>query len=102
MKSTWQSTHAWVLLLVVLVLGFSLDLASKSWAFQTVAGTPVELEASLLILNPHWTPIPLHEGVEVIPSRLLDLRLVLNDGAVFGIGSQQRGLFIFFTFIWYT
>ena len=99
MKPTWQSTRAWVLLLVVLVLGLSLDLTSKSWAFQTVAGTPVKLELSLLILNPHWSPIPLHEGVVVIPNRMLDLRLVLNDGAVFGIGSQQRGFFIFFTFV---
>jgi signal peptidase II len=28
---------------------------------------------------------------------MLNFRLVLNDGAVFGIGSQQRGFFILFT-----
>ena len=95
---SWKSPRAWVILLTVMLAGFSIDLLTKAWAFQNVANQPVLLARDQLLSNPHWTPIPIHEGVVAIPGRLLNFRLVLNDGAVFGIGSQKRTFFIFFTF----
>jgi signal peptidase II len=95
----WKSPRAWLLLLAVTVAGFAADISTKAWAFSAVTQEPVILEREQLLSNPHWTPIPVHDGVVVIPGRLLDFRLVLNDGAVFGIGSQQRLFFIIFTFV---
>lgn len=94
----WKSPRAWLILLTVMVAGFSADITTKTWAFQNIANQPVILEREQLLSNPHWTPIPKHEGVVAIPGKLLNFRLVLNDGAIFGIGSQQRIFFIVFTF----
>jgi len=80
------------------VLGLSLDLWSKSWAFENVAGMPVELDRAEIIANPNWAP-PWHEGVQALPFGLLDFDLVLNHGAVFGIGQQSRSIFVVFTVI---
>ena len=99
MQSAWRSPKAWASLLLVMIIGFSADIYSKSVAFEKVADSPVLLEREQLLSNPHWSPIPIHEGIVVIPGRLLHFRLVLNDGAVFGIGSQKRVFFIIFTFI---
>ncbi len=98
-RSAWRSPRAWIILLLVTTIGFSADLLTKSWAFQVIAGEPVLLERELLLSNPQWTPIPAHQGVVAIPGKILNFRLVLNDGAVFGIGSQQRVFFILFTFV---
>ena len=95
----WQSPKAWFVLCTVIVIGFTADLYTKSLAFEKVAAQPVILDREQLLSNPHWTPIPIHEGIVAIPGKLLNFRLVLNDGAVFGIGSQQRGFFIIFTLI---
>lgn len=99
MSSAWRSVRAWVILLLVTIVGFSADLMTKDWAFHTIADSPILLEREQLLSNPNWTPIPMHDGVVAIPGRILSFRLVLNDGAVFGIGSQQRVFFIIFTFI---
>ena len=99
MKSAWRSPRAWAILFIVTIIGFSADLLTKSWAFQEIAPSPVILEREQLLSNPHWSPIPMHDGIVAIPGRILNFRLVLNDGAVFGIGSQQRVFFILFTFI---
>jgi len=98
-KPAWRSTRAWVIMLIIMATGFFADLSTKSWSFNNVTDEPVLLNRSQLLSNPHWSPIPPHDGVVAIPSRILSFRLVLNDGAVFGIGSQQRGFFIFFTII---
>lgn len=82
-----------------MIVGFALDLSSKRMAFDNVANQQVILEREQLISNPNWSPIPPHEAVVVIPNNLLNFRLVLNDGAVFGIASQQRMFFIIFTFL---
>jgi signal peptidase II len=95
----WKSPRAWLLLLAVTVSGFAADISTKVWAFRSVTQEPVILEREQLLSNPNWNPIPVHDGLVAIPGRLLDFRLVLNDGAVFGIGSQQRLFFIIFTFI---
>jgi signal peptidase II len=92
-----RSARAWTLLLVVLVLGLVLDLASKEWAFRTVAGDPVELSYEPVV-DGSFT-IPWHPGVQAIAPDLLDFRLVLNRGAVFGIGQGRRFAFVAFTMI---
>lgn len=99
MSSAWRSPRSWAILLIVTLAGFTVDLMTKAWAFQEIAGNPVILEREQLLSNPGWNPIPIHEGVVAIPGRLLQFRLVLNDGAVFGIGSQKRPFFIIFTLI---
>ncbi len=99
LNPAWKSPRAWFILCTVMLLGFTADVATKSWAFTHVADQPVILAREQLLSNPHWTPIPMHTGRVAIPGNLLNFRLVLNDGAVFGIGSQQRVFFIIFTFL---
>lgn len=92
----WRSPAAWGTLLGVFVGGLALDLWSKSWAFAHVAGYPVELTRERVLEDPSFL-VPHHERVVAIPFDLLDFRLVLNHGAVFGIGQNRRELFIAFT-----
>lgn len=94
----WRSPSAWATLLVVFGLGLVVDLATKSWAFRTVAGKPVELLRDEVAGNPGYR-LPWHEGIRVIPGDLLDFRLVLNHGAVFGIGQNRRVVFVLFTIV---
>ena len=96
-QPAWCSARAWVVLLCVTIAGLCADLSTKSWSFKHVADQSVLLDRSQLLSNPNWSPIPQHDGVIAIPGRILNFRLVLNDGAVFGIGSQQRLFFILFT-----
>jgi signal peptidase II len=92
-----RSIKAWLLLLAIVLVGLTADLVTKDWAFVTVTGEPVELVYAEIIDGVN--PIPWHEGVGVIPPDLLDLRLVLNRGAVFGIGQGRRVEFVIFTAI---
>ncbi len=92
-----HSPRAWIVLIVVIAAGLGLDIWTKYWAFEHVAGVPVELDRERLIDNAEYNPIPRHEGQTVLPAGLLDFRLVINHGAVFGIGQEQRGFFIAFT-----
>jgi signal peptidase II len=98
----WRSPAAWIILLGVLAGGLIFDLRSKEWAFENVIrapdGTrlPVALDREELLGNPRWRP-PHHDGVHILPWSLLDLRLVVNHGAVFGIGANRRIWFIVFT-----
>ena len=94
----WRSPLAWSILLLVTILGLSLDLWSKHWAFENVGPYPVVLDRDEILANPGWRPPP-HEGRVVLPFGLLDFDLVMNHGAVFGIGQQQRGIFITFTLV---
>ncbi|GMV25592.1 MAG: hypothetical protein AMXMBFR58_16230 [Phycisphaerae bacterium] len=79
------------------VLGLAADLASKYWAFARIAPVPVTfsrqdvLEATSLARL-----IPPHQPMVVIPN-LLEFTLVLNPGAVFGIGAGKRMFFIVVT-----
>ena len=97
-RPAWRSSFAWLTLLLVFITGLVLDLWLKSWSFRTVAGSPVVLKRDEILANPSWKP-PWHEGVEVLPFGLLDLDLVLNHGAVFGIGQESRTIFIVFTIV---
>ncbi len=94
----YRSTAAWITLLFVFAIGLALDLTTKSLAFRYVAQESVELSYDDIAGNPSYR-LPFHTGVKALPWDLLDLRLVLNHGAVFGLGQQQRMVFIAFTII---
>lgn len=83
-------------MILVFAAVLSLDLWSKSWAFRSVAGHPVDLVYEEVVGNPSYR-LPYHDGVRVVPGDLLDFRLVLNHGAVFGIGQNRRAVFVMFT-----
>lgn len=88
---------AWAILLITLVLGLVADLATKWAAFRWIAGSPVWVErAAVLATERLGELIPPHPPVRVVPG-VLHLTLVLNPGAVFGIGAGQRWLFVAFT-----
>lgn len=92
----WMSPRAWGVLLGVLVASLALDLWSKAWSFEHVAGYPIVLPDRDTVADLSYR-LPFHEGVRVLPGSLLDFHLVLNRGAVFGIGQQQRWLFVCFS-----
>ncbi|HMN96241.1 MAG TPA: signal peptidase II [Phycisphaerales bacterium] len=97
-RGTLRSPRAWLTLLVPFACSLALDLWSKAWAFRTVAGAPVELRRDEIAGNPSYE-LPRHQGVSVLPWDLLDFHLVLNHGAVFGLGSGRRSVFVAFTII---
>jgi len=92
-----RSPSAWATLLCVLVLGLGADLTSKAWAFRTVGDEPIALDRQRLLADVNHDPVGLRARRSILPWRLLDFKLVLNPGAVFGIGANQRWFFISFT-----
>ncbi|MFN0131125.1 MAG: signal peptidase II [Phycisphaerales bacterium] len=102
-SGTIRSGRAWGALVGTLVVGLATDLASKWAAFEWLAAAPVRvsraevLEATRLRLGlGSLIPQP-PPKVTIVPS-VLDLTLVLNPGAVFGMGAGKRWFFIAFTF----
>jgi signal peptidase II len=93
-----RSPHAWATFIAVLILGLALDISTKYWTFEYVADQPVVLDRDELLADDRFNPIPPHEGVPILPFDLLQLKLVINRGAVFGIGGGMRFFFIAFTF----
>lgn len=90
-----------MVLLVVLSFGLITDLASKYIAFYTVADHPVQVSREDVLQaqrdsRPLGLLVPRHEPVTVVPY-VLEFSLVLNPGAVFGIGAGRRWFFIIFT-----
>jgi signal peptidase II len=94
--TAWRSPAAWSVLLLTVAAALALDLWSKEWAFRTVAGSPVVLRYEDVAGTTGYS-IPWHQGRRVVGPDLLDLRLVLNHGAVFGIGQGRGPVFIGFT-----
>lgn len=101
-ESAIRSRRAWVLLLVVVAAGLAADLASKSIAFASIAPNPVHVDREAVLAAQargeslsRLIPQPL-TPVEVVPG-WLDFTLVLNPGAVFGIGAGKRWFFVAFT-----
>lgn len=90
-----RSVRAWVVLLSFLAIGFAADLTGKQLAFDRVALSPVVLNRETIVSDPSWHP-PYHDPIVVIP-KALQFRLVLNRGAVFGVGPGHRWFFIVFT-----
>ncbi len=103
-RSAFLSRGAWVLLLSIALLAVVFDLASKHVAFAHVADDPVSIVRSEVIEagrnDPHHIQrlVPAHPPTVVVPSTL-EFKLVLNPGAVFGIGPGQRWFFVGFTMI---
>ena len=94
----------WLLLLAVAGVSVFADLWTKYLAFENVAGftVVVDRDAVSAITSAGGKSlqmlIPSHEPVVVVPN-FLNFTLVLNPGAVFGIGAGQRWFFIFFTIL---
>ncbi|MHC4450994.1 MAG: signal peptidase II [Planctomycetota bacterium] len=93
----WRSPRAWAVLLGLLAAGLAVDLLSKAWAFRDVGPWPIRLDREAIIADPDLHPIPPHPGVHVLPGDLVEFRLELNRGAVFGIAEDQRVFFVAFT-----
>ncbi|MEM9066362.1 MAG: signal peptidase II [Planctomycetota bacterium] len=96
-----KSRRAWVLLVLVILLGTWADLWSKQVAFDRLAPDPVEPNrAEVVELTRAGEPLglllPPHAPTVFIPS-VLEFKLVLNRGAVFGLGAGGRWFFIAFT-----
>jgi signal peptidase II len=82
---------------VVTAVGLAGDLVSKSLAFGHVAGARVGIDRAVVLASDRLDAlIPRHEPVVVVPG-LLEFTLVLNPGAVFGVGAGQRWFFVGFT-----
>ena len=97
--STIRSRRAWTVLMLSVLIGLVTDLWSKSYAFAAIAPDPVVVHREdVLSVNDLSVLIPPHDPVVVAPN-LLEFTLVLNPGAVFGIGAGQRVFFIGFTLI---
>jgi signal peptidase II len=95
------SPRAWFVLMVVTGLGVATDLSSKWLAFARIAGAPVHIDREAVMRAGEQSRslsafIPPHDPVVVIP-KLLNFTLVLNPGAVFGIGAGKRWFFVAFT-----
>jgi lipoprotein signal peptidase len=75
-RDPWQrATFSWPAHLrfwLVAILGLTLDLASKHWAFGALRQTEQH------VLIPH----------------VLEFQIMMNDGALFGIGGGRTGLFL--------
>lgn len=98
-ESAARSTRAWVILLVTTIVGLVSDLWSKAYAFANVAEIPVVVDRQeVLSTSDLGYLIPAHDPVTVM-DRVLEFTLVLNPGAVFGIGAGQRWFFVIFTII---
>lgn len=100
--SAIRSRRAWITLLVVVALGLAADLVSKSVAFARIAPQPVAIDRdAVLAAQSRGESLsrlipPNIEPVTIVPGGL-DLTLVLNPGAVFGIGAGKRWFFVAFT-----
>ncbi len=93
-----RSRIAWVTLFLAFACGLGADLWTKAWAFDHVADQPVVLDRAEILGNPNYH-VPWHQPIVLIPGRLLNLNLVVNRGAVFGLGENRRGVFIGFTIL---
>lgn len=95
-----RSGAAWAVLIIVTVLGLVSDLATKELAFAKIANAPVEVRRDDVLAAQRegrsLSNLVPQAKVTVVPS-VLDLTLVLNPGAVFGIGAGKRWFFIAFT-----
>lgn len=98
--ATLRSRAAWAVLLVVTALGLASDLVSKSVAFERIADRPVVVDREQVLRAQRegrslGSLVP-PASITVVPN-VLDLSLVLNPGAVFGIGAGKRWFFVGFT-----
>lgn len=108
-KPAGRSRTAWIVLGATILLALIADLGSKHLAFEHIADAPVALDRQVVLermasgidLNdprPVETLIPIHEPVVVVP-HVLEFKLILNAGAVFGSGQGKRWFFVGFTVV---
>lgn len=94
-----HSLRAWMVLLSTSIIGLIADLWTKSFAFANVTTEPFVVTRQAVLESPDLGYlIPRHDPVVAI-DRVLEFTLVLNPGAVFGIGAGQRWFFVVFTLI---
>lgn len=82
--------RAWTVILITALVLLAADLASKTLAFQHVAGEAVPLGRDA---SGRLPAVPAHEPVPLVPG-ILSLHLTANEGAVFGLGQGGRWIFI--------
>jgi len=100
--SSLSSGRAWAVLIVVTVIGLALDLGSKWYAFAHIAPHPVIIDrARVLEAQANKQSLSRLIPDDMVPrtviKNVLDFSLVLNPGAVFGIGAGKRWFFVAFT-----
>lgn len=98
---TWRNARAWVVIATVIIAFTAADLVTKSLAFARVAPQPVEIQREQVLatpINQLQSLLPAHAPVVVV-EHVLELKLVLNAGAVFGAAQGRRIFFITFTFL---
>jgi len=93
-----RSLRAWLLLLIVTTAGVGVDLVTKSLAFERIAPQPVHIDRERVVNGELGGIIPPHEPWTLIPY-VLEFTLVLNPGAVFGVGPGKRWFFVLFTLV---
>lgn len=96
----WPTFGAKRTLVLSALFGLVADLVTKWWAFRAVAGdSVVVMRDDVIRVGPDQlhTLIPAHPPVAAWQG-FLDFTLVLNPGAVFGLGAGKRWVFVVFTF----
>lgn len=93
-----SSPRAWLVLLSAVIVGLVADLGSKTIAFRSIANIPVNVTREQVLIEQQAGRgpsglIPPHRPVVVAP-HILEFSLVLNPGAVFGIGAGKRWFFV--------
>ena len=91
------SGAAWLILITVFIAALGVDLWTKYATFENVGPVPVVIERDLVLADESYDPTRGTPPRTLIPGDLLDLHLVMNRGAVFGIGQDKRFFFILFT-----
>lgn len=108
-RPAWRSPTAIFRFLLIFAALLALDLAFKAWSFEEVATYPVRIatdrqevinsppaqltDQQVVLFNEPATIEQSMEGVAALPG-VLHLKLTMNTGAVFGLGSGGRWLFI--------
>lgn len=93
----WKSRTAVIVLVLVTVLGLGADLGSKWLAFRYVAPSPQVLVREEVLASRNLSRLLTPHEPRTIVAGLLEFTLVLNPGAVFGMGAGKRVVFIVFT-----
>ncbi|GAB4543749.1 MAG: hypothetical protein Tsb0013_00160 [Phycisphaerales bacterium] len=96
--------RSWLLFLTLTALLTAADLVTKHLAFERISDHPVVVNKQDAIELMRSQPqalnalIPPHDPYVVAP-HLLEFKLVLNPGAVFGTGPGNRWFFVGFTIV---
>lgn len=87
-RSNFRSPIAWLFFLVPFALGLTADLVSKHLAFKYMAIEVQEMQGGLFQVLSNQ-----RDNTVLIP-HIANLKLTVNQGAVFGIGQGQRWIFV--------